>query len=61
MHNSLNRRVNYHVFENKGNYPVIIINACDVRWVDGGVVEEPYYAIVGFIYQHGGIHSQVIV
>ena len=25
MHNSPNRGVNYHIFQNKGNYPVILI------------------------------------
>ena len=28
MHNSPNRGVNYHIFQNKGNYPVILIYAC---------------------------------
>ena len=27
MHNSPNRGVNYYIFQNKGNYPVIIIYA----------------------------------
>ena len=27
MHNSPNRGVNYHIFQNKGNYPVIFIYA----------------------------------
>ena len=27
MHNSPNRGVNYHIFENKGNYQVIIVYA----------------------------------
>ena len=27
MHNSPNRGVNYHIFQNKGNYPVILIYA----------------------------------
>ena len=29
MHNSPNRGVNYHIFQNKGNYPVIIIYDLD--------------------------------
>ena len=27
MHNSPNRGVNYHIFQNKGNYPVVLIYA----------------------------------
>ena len=30
MHNSPNRGVNYHIFQNKGNYPVIPIYAARV-------------------------------
>ena len=36
MHNSPNRGVNYHIFENKGNYPVIPI------YVARGASEIPY-------------------
>ena len=37
MHNSPNRGVNYHIFENKGNYPVITIYA----------IRIPYNSIYG--------------
>ena len=44
MHNSPNRGVNYHIFQNKGNYPVILIYAGKVG-VDAGPLVMGVYVV----------------
>ena len=40
MHNSPNRGVNYHIFQNKGNYAVIPIYGPEVNWLQIGDVVQ---------------------